>query len=76
MKYKRKPIVLSPHAIALIQIFDRNDYLEDVWTTDFDEYTTKEDMESAAKQFIEQLEEQWCEAFMEALRDEINKLLE
>lgn len=71
----REPIHLSAHAVALIHIFDRTDYLEDGWTfaapIDVDLF-----YKTAAKQFISQLEGYGCVAFLEALRDEIKDVLD
>lgn len=74
----RKPIYLHKNAVALITIFKRYDNIEDLWITDYPEYdeNTKDVCKEAAKQFIEQLENQWTQRFLTALRDEINLILE
>lgn len=74
-QYDRKPIVLSSHSVALIHIYERNSYFEDVWTVDLDDYISEENLESSAKQFVDQLENHWCVTFMEALINEIQKRL-
>ena len=37
-KLKRTPIVLNKHTLALIHIFNRNDYLEDMWMSEIDDF--------------------------------------
>ena len=73
MKSERKPIVLSSHAVALIQIYTRTDDFADIWVSDLDPYMRTIDFEGSAKEFIDQLDDHWCVAFMEALVKEINK---
>jgi hypothetical protein len=74
-KIRRTPILINNHAVALLHIFTRYDHLEDLWTVDADGLDKEkwEMYDEAAKQFVEQLEDQWCIKFMEALRDEIDK---
>ena len=66
--HKRIPIVMSKNSVALIHIFERHDHLEDIWMMDT-EYMleTYDRYEGAANQFIEQLEEHWCDAFIKEL---------
>ncbi len=75
--YKRRPIQLSEHAIAIIKIYSRTDYLEDCFESDMSKYQAmkKKDYEEAAKQFIHQLEGSWNGIFMEKLIKEIKKEL-
>ena len=76
-KYDRRFIQLSRNIAILIHIFEKDlDHSwEDIWLQDFtgvcerDHFLYKE----AAKQFIDQLEGNWCVAFLEALRDECDK---
>jgi len=72
-KIKRQPIQLNNHAVAVIHIFNRTDYLEDIWMSEVDEYTEDScnQHELAAKQFVEQLEDWWTPKFMKALKNEI-----
>ncbi len=75
---ERVPILLSKNAIALIQIFTKFDNLEDSWIIDISNYyeNNKNIYKKAAKQFVSQLEGQWCIEFMEELQKEINICLE
>jgi len=72
-----KPIYLNKNAVALITVFTRYDNIEDMWITDYPEYD--EDYEKvaaeAAKEFMEQLDEQYNELFLRALKKEINERL-
>ena len=70
----RYPIVLNSNTVALIHIFEKHDKFEDIWMIDTEYLLNKHDGYSgAAKQFVEQLEEQWCDLFMESLALEIVK---
>lgn len=65
-KQKRTPIVLNKNSVALLHIFTRNDLLDDMWTIDIgDDYY--EIIKNSAKQFINQLEGQECDLFLEEL---------
>jgi hypothetical protein len=67
---RREPIILDKNTVALIHIFDRYDELEDVCIlSDNDIYfsETMEQYNKSAKQFISQLKDEWCVAFMENL---------
>lgn len=64
----REPILLDKHTVALIHLFTRHDYLEDVWMIDTNYYTKRlHPYKDAAKQFVEQLDEHYCAAFVEEL---------
>lgn len=79
-KYDRKFIQLCRNTAILIHIFekDKDHSWEDVWLHDFTGVYEKDHLlyKEAAKQFIDQLEGNWCVAFLEALRDECNKRIE
>ena len=78
---KREPIILSDHAVAVINIFTRTNSLEDLWILDVPEWeeeyvkNLRDNHERAAKQFVEQLEGYWTPAFMKALKNEIESRL-
>lgn len=74
-KVIRKPIQLSPHAVAIMHIFKRRDLWEDMWMTDVDCYNEDRwDLpENAANQFMDQLDGMECMAFIIALRDRCQK---
>jgi len=73
----RKPIYLNKNAVALITVFTRPDHIEDMWTTDYPIYNEdyKKVAAEAAKEFMEQLDEQYNELFLRALKKEINERL-
>ena len=67
---RRTPIYLAPRTVAVIHIFEKKmDLFEDVWMDNFFQHVEEEYMchDQAAKQFISQLKDHWCIAFMEAL---------
>lgn len=76
---ERFPIQIAPDTIALLQLFHRPScHLEDLCV--FPDCIKMEEErlkipETAAKQFISQLEDHWTPAFLMALRDEIDKEL-
>ena len=76
-KYDRRFIQLSRNVAILIHIFEKDlDHSwEDIWLQDFTEVCERDHFlyKEAAKQFIDQLEGNWCVAFLEALRDECDK---
>ena len=72
----RKPILLSKNTCALVLIYGRTDEIFDALAGAYDNFDTPECWESAAREFIDQLKERWSPRFMEALRDEINVILE
>jgi len=77
-KVIREPIMLSPHAIAVLHIFTRTDcYFEDTWIYDIDRWVTEtyQNYEKAAKQFIAQLEGHECLYFMRTLRKELDEYI-
>lgn len=71
----RKPILLSRNTCALILVYDRTDELFDVVAGAYNDFDSPECWDLAAKEFIDQLKERWCERFLGALRDEINIIL-
>lgn len=79
-KYTRKFIQLSRNVVLLLHIFEKDvDHSwEDVHLQDFEGvYETDYNIHrEAAKQLINQLEGHWCIMFLEALRDECNKIIE
>ncbi|HSC55785.1 MAG TPA: hypothetical protein VLC51_01205 [Nitrospira sp.] len=76
MDVSRKPIILSEHTVALITLFKKGtDNLEDCWSFDAVLEWYHKDKDSAARQFVEQLEDHWTPAFMMALRREITRKL-
>ena len=79
-KYDRKFIQLNRDIAMLIHLFekDSNHSWEDIWLQDLTGIYEKDMLlyKEAAEQFINQLEGQWCIAFLEALRDECNKHIE
>ena len=73
-KIERKPILLNSHTVMLIQLFHAKDTLVDSWMWDW--IDAQEEQESAAEQFIAQLEGNESGAFLMALRRVITKSLE
>lgn len=79
-KYDRKFIQLRQDICMLIHLFkkDEEHSWEDIWLQDF-ECVYEKDMliyEEAAKQFIDQLEGNWCISFLKALRNECDNRIE
>ena len=76
-KIRRKPIQLSKNSIAVIHIFNRYDLMDDLWMYDVDKlYKEGRDVEKeAAKEFINQLENEWNGVFLLELHNEIHKQL-
>lgn len=77
--YEREPIKLGKNTVMLIQIFTKFDHLEDIcWhhgcLTDGIEKRGNPNRK-AAKQFMLQLEDRACPAFIEALQDECSMFL-
>ena len=74
----REPIHFAPRAVAVIQIFTRLDEWDDLWMTDVPGYQNNsyQQYERAAKQFLSQLKQEYCCAFLEALKKEIQHELE
>ena len=67
--YKRFPIIISEHDVLVIHVFSRCDYLEDIWMHDhegkmIDDYNK---FKIAARQLIDQLEDNYCDLFLEEL---------
>ena len=76
MEIRRKPILLNEHTVALITLFKKDhDDLEDCWSYDAISEWYYKDKDSAARQFVEQLEDHWSPAFMMSLRDQITRKL-
>ena len=70
----RTPIVLGEHTIALITLFHLpHDHLEDIWLMDYLDHI--KNVDHAASQFIDQLEDRWSPRFLMALRDKITATL-
>ena len=79
-KYHRHLIMLRPEIAMLIHLFQRDsdDTWESIWLNDNEKYS-EEDYEcirESAKQLMLQLEGHYCDAFIEALREECDKILE
>ena len=78
--YKRKFIQLDKDVAILIHIFEKDSdhSFEDAWLHDLTGVyeTDLELLRDSAKQLIDQLEGNWCRAFLEALRDECDKRIE
>lgn len=76
-KYDRRFIQLSRDIGMLIHLFEKDSdhSWEDIWLQDFTGIYERDALlyEEAAKQFINQLEGNYCIAFLEALRDECDK---
>jgi hypothetical protein len=76
---RREPIVLDKNAVALIHIFERYDELDDMFNENLDskEYfeESMEQYRKSAQQFIAQLKDQGCVAFMENLIEEAFKTM-
>lgn len=76
-KYDRKFIQLDINTAMLIHLFEKDSEhsWEDIWLQDFTGVYERDMLlyKEAAKQFIDQLEGNWCVAFLEALRDECDK---
>lgn len=79
-KYKRKLIQTDRDIAILIHIFEKDSdhSFEDAWLHDLTGVyeTDVELLRDSAKQLIDQLEGNWCRAFLEALRDECNTRIE
>lgn len=79
-KYKRKLIQTDRDIAILIHIFEKDSdhSFEDAWLHDLTGVyeTDVELLRDSAKQLIDQLEGNWCRAFLEALRDECNARIE
>lgn len=69
----RSPIVLSHNTIALLHIFEKDNKLSDLWIMDTD-WVLRQDYKDSAKQFISQLEDHWCDAFLEEMILEMGKM--
>lgn len=77
--YKRHLIQLRPETAILLHIFERDidKNFETIWLDDNEEYYSAdfECIKDAAHQLLLQLEGHYCDAFIEALRNECNEIL-
>jgi hypothetical protein len=66
MSIIRKPIILDKNTIALIQVFKRGDSLADLWIHDIEKHEEEEWMLylDSARQFLDQLENNWTPRFL------------
>lgn len=73
----RKPILLNSDTVAVLHIFIRPNHLGDMWFADIEQHEEERHglYEKAADQFIDQLEDTCNMAFMEALRDKLDKIV-
>lgn len=78
-KYHRHLIQLRPEVAMMIHLYNRDsdDTWESIWLDDNDQYYIEdfECIKESAHQLILQLEGHWCDAFIEALRDECDAIL-
>lgn len=73
----RTPIVLGEQTIAVLTLFRRTDYIDDLWAIDWIMAETRDRHQKSAQQFIDALEGSWSPAFLMSLREKItNKLAE
>lgn len=70
---ERHPICLNAHTVMLIQLFTRQDSLQDAWTWDILQKMHYEQHAKAATQFMAQLQGHDCMAFLIALREVLDK---
>lgn len=79
-EYHRHLIQLRPEIAMMIHLFhrDSDDTWESIWLDDNDKYAEEDYdcVKESAHQLILQLEGHWCDAFIKALRDECNQILE
>ena len=79
-KYHRHLIQLRPEIAMMIHLFHRDDddSWESIWFDDNDNYSIDDFdcIKESAHQLILQLEGHWCDAFIKALRDECDVILE
>lgn len=71
----RKPIILGKNAIALIQIFEKDDNLLDISIGALENFMNAEDVKDSAKQFVEQIKDVSSPRFLRELAKEIEGLL-
>ncbi len=78
MKCIKKPIRLSPNAVAIIHMFYKESNFEDIWMFENEQYEIDnyDNYQESANEFIDQLEDHYCIAFLEALHKRIGKELE
>lgn len=70
--YEREPIKIGHGSVMLLQMFKSRGHIEDCWTTEFLEAQHYGVYDTAARQFILQLEGEATIAFYMALRDQLN----
>lgn len=65
----RTPIMLNDHDIIVIHLFSKSDCFDDLWMMDLWNHMLEsgDRHEKAAVQFVAQLKDHWCVAFLEAL---------
>lgn len=73
--YQRLPIFINNHTVAVLNLYQRHDCLEDMWKADCFHHDGIVEANRDARQFVDQMEEYWTPAFLMALRDEITARL-
>lgn len=68
----QKPILINKNCIALIQLFTRTNTFTEMILSEYEIEDIRDAHSLAAKEFVNQLEGQWCVDFMEKLREEID----
>lgn len=73
-----KPVVLNHNTVAVIHLFKRHDELMDMFLSDSSKYM--EDsydllFKESAKQFLENLQGEYCIAFLQALKEQIEPII-
>ncbi len=78
MKCIQNPIRLSHSAVAVIHMFHKEHNLDTLFISDDDQYNEDNynNYEDSANEFINQLEDQYCIAFLQALKIRVDKELE
>lgn len=78
--YHRHMIQLRPNVLMLIHLFkrDSDDEFESIWLDENEQHYIEdyECIKESARQLLLQLEGNYCDLFIETLRDECNKILE
>ena len=64
--YKRTPIQIGHDTVVVLHVLTGTSHIEDWWLQDIDKVSEAEYelFEKSAKQFIDQLEENYCDAFL------------
>jgi hypothetical protein len=52
---ERKPIAINPHCIAVLHLFERKDFLEDMWAFDLIGHHYANIPQEGAQEFVKQL---------------------